>query len=426
MHVVVIGSGLLGVSTAYFLNQHGIEVTVVDREQQPARGASYGNGGYLQTSAPDPWNSPGIFKMFLQAWTNSLKGRGDTSAFAAPTSALPGLVGWGLRFLGNANSDVFQRNLIGNFHLAQYSKRVLEALSEAESLSYHQSSAGSLIVFRSEQSMNGYTPITHHVGQHGARFEIMDRESLIKQEPALADVRDDLVGAVHYPDDSAGNSRLYCEQMVNVSRERGVSYRFGFDVKNLRVQGGRVLIRGEEDEISADAVVIAAGARAKQMAASVGIKLPIAPAKGFSVSIPMNNHATQPKHVIADMGIHAGVNPLGDTLRVAGTAEFSGLTEGISAARTDYLIDLARQLFPTLVQSVDRTEIDPWGGHRPLSVDGLPMIGASNVPRVYVNAGHGGLGWTQAAGSGKALADQIARVSDGFSLDNYSPLRFNS
>jgi len=152
--------------------------------------------------------------------------------------------------------------------------------------------------------------------------------------------------------------------------------------------------------------------------------LPIAPAKGYSISIPIPGQSNRPRHVIADMGIHAGVNPMGNVLRVAGTAEFSGFKEGVTTARIKYLLDLARQLFPTLVDSVEHDEIDPWGGHRPLSADGIPMIGPTRVHSVYVNTGHGGLGWTQSAGSGKALADKIAGKEPEIDLSDFSVARF--
>ena len=138
----------------------------------------------------------------------------------------------------------------------------------------------------------------------------------------------------------------------------------------------------------------------------------------------MHDWDNRPRHVLGDMGVHAGVNPIGDVLRVAGTAEFAGMKEGISEERTDYLIGLARQIFPTFAATIKRDEIDPWGGLRPLSADGLPMIGSTSVKNVYVNTGHGGLGWTQAAGSGRAIADHIAGIGDGFDLSDFSPGRF--
>ncbi len=161
------------------------------------------------------------------------------------------------------------------------------------------------------------------------------------------------------------------------------------------------------------------------MAAQLGIRLPVAPAKGYSVSIPMADWSNPPRHIIADMGVHAGLNPMGDVLRVAGTAEFTGFHPGFSSARVEYMIDLVRAIFPTFAETIDAKQIDPWAGHRPLSADGIPMIGATGVDGVYVNTGHGGLGWTQAPGSSRALADLIAGVESGLDLSDYAVSRFN-
>jgi D-amino-acid dehydrogenase len=424
MRVVVIGAGLLGVSSAYFLRQRGIDVTVVERENAPALGASYGNGGYLQSSLPDPWNAPGVLRIFSHAWLASIAGRGDESAFAVSTSALPGLGGWGLRFLRNANQRTFLDHLVKNQRLAKYTLTVLDELNEGESLDYAASDTGGLIIFRDEQSMAGYLGVADHAEKHGARFDALDRMALVSIEPSLGDVADKLVGAVHFADDRAGNSRAYCEQLASIAQTLGVAFRYGETTRRISKASSSVVVETDSDEIIADAVVVAAGAHSTQIAASIGIHLPVAPAKGYSISIPMRDWTNRPKHVIADMGVHAGINPMGDVLRVAGTAEFCGLRPGISERRTDYLIDLVRKIFPRFAATIDPSEIDPWGGHRPLSADGLPVIGASRVEGVYLNTGHGGLGWTQAAGSGKALADLIAGASGAFDLSDYSISRF--
>ena len=424
MRVVVIGAGLLGVCTAYFLNRQGIEVDVLDREDSAARGASYGNGGYLQASLPDPWNAPGVFRIFSRAWLSSLAGRGDSSAFAVSTSALPGLMRWGIRFLKNANRSVFLDHLIKNMRLAKYTLTVLDELDEQEPLDYYASNKGGLIIFRDEASMTGYFDVARYAGDYGCVFEALDRDALLRTEPALADIRERLFGAVYFPDDRAGNSRLFCEQLSAAAGRRGVRFRFGESVQRIAGNSPDVVVTTNRDSVRCDAVVIAAGAWSASVARSIGIRVPIAPAKGYSISVPMDEDSIRPSHLIADMGVHAGINPMGDVLRVAGTAEFCGLRPGISAERTAYLIELLRQVYPKLAENVDVSRIDPWGGHRPLSVDGLPMIGATRVPGVYLNTGHGGLGWTQGAGSAKALADLIANADASFDLADYSLSRF--
>lgn len=424
MHVVVVGAGLLGVSTAYFLRLNGAEVTVVDGEEGAARGASFGNGGYLQSSVPDPWNAPGVLKVFLRAWMTNLIGRGDQSAFSAHTGALPALLGWGTRFLRSSKQDIFLDHLTKNFRLAQYTKTVLEELEESERLSYFRSTAGGLIVFRSEESMAGYIKVADFMASHGARHTKLDRNALILMEPSLADAAEQIVGALHFPDDVSGDSRIFCEQLAAIAAERGVEFRFEEQVRQISKSKKGIVIDTSTDSLKSDAVVIAAGARSQQVAKPLGIRLPVAPAKGYSLSIPMNGWANRPSHMIADLGVHAGVNPLSDVLRVAGTAEFAGFRDGVSEERTRYMISLVEQIFPDFAKTIDPRTVSPWGGHRPLSADGIPFVGSTDIDGVFVNTGHGGLGWTQAAGSGKALAGHILGIDGGFDLGDFSIGRF--
>ncbi|MGI9264728.1 MAG: FAD-dependent oxidoreductase [Gammaproteobacteria bacterium] len=424
MHVVVIGAGLAGITSTYFLRQQGLDVTVLEQEAAPAQGASYGNGGFLQTSAPEPWNMPGIFSVFAQAWLASLTGKSERSAFVTRTLALPGLVGWGLRFLKYANAEDYLGLTVKNMRLALYSQECLRELNNTESLSYSYRDCGAMFLHRSEESLANYRTLAEHVGESGVRYEVLDRTALLEKEPSLTDIGDQLVGAVFYPDDSSANSCEFCQQLAGICSEKGVKFLYGAPVNRIATNSNGVVIRTADNEVPADALVIAAGAHSTRLAKLIGVRLPIAPAKGYSISIPMRDWDNPPRHVLGDMGVHAGVNAIGDVLRVAGTAEFAGMREGVSKERTEYLIGLTRQIFPAFAETIDPDEIDPWGGLRPLSADGLPMIGSTAVKNIYVNSGHGGLGWTQAAGSGRAIAEHIAGVVDRFDLADFSPQRF--
>ena len=426
MKVAVIGAGVVGITTAYFLRQHGMDVTVFERASGPAQGgASYGNGGYYQASAPDPWNAPGAFRLFSTAWLNSLAGRGDSSAFAARSLALPGLFSWGQRFLRHANQQTFLKHLVKNRNLAQYSLTVVATLNNALTLDYSWSGNGSLIVFRNDESLQRYVGIADYVRDLGSNVEVLEKAALLNKEPSLNDVRDELCGAVHFPDDQSGDSRAFCEQLGAIATDQGVEFNYLTDVKKIAKEAAGFRLETDNGAARFNTIVIAAGAHSKTLVQPLGVHLPVAPAKGFSISVPMGGWNNRPTHVIADMGTHAGVNPMGDVLRVAGTAEFCGFNEGVSDKRSQYMMGLLRQLFPTFAKSVDLSDCDPWGGHRPLSADGISMIGATSVKGLYVNTGHGGLGWTQAPGSAKALADEIAGVRMTFDLSDFSVERFN-
>lgn len=425
MHVVIIGAGLMGITTAYYLCRHGVEVTVLDKEPGPALGASYGNGGLLQTSAPEPWNMPGIFSVFAQAWLASLTGRGESAAFVTRTLALPGLLGWGLKFLRYANRSDYLGHTVKNLRLSNYTRDALRELNSTESLDYARAENGSIFLFRDQASMAAYVDLAEHVAKHGSRYVALGRDDLLEREPSLSDIGEQLVGGVYYPADSAGNSRQFCEQMSQILAAKGAEFRYGRDVSRLSQQGDAWSVSAGHDNLVADAVVLCAGAHSTRLARSIGIRLPIAPAKGYSISIPMRDWGNRPRHVLADMGVHAGANPMGDILRVAGTAEFAGMRDGVSSERIDYLIGLTRQIFPQFAGTIRHDEIDPWSGLRPLSADGLPFIGRTHMQKIFINSGHGGLGWTQAAGSGKALADHIVGARNGFDLTDFSPVRFH-
>jgi len=425
MHVIVIGAGLLGVSSAYYLRRHGVDVTVLDGESGPAMGASHGNGGYVQASVADPWNAPGVFKMFAQAWMAGLGSKSESSAFVTRTGALPGLASWGLRFLKNSTAEIYLQHTLLNSRLARYSLHALAQIDADEGFSYSQSDTGGLIIFRSEEALLAYRQLSEQVCGEEMRFECLDRDALLQKEPSLCGISGELAGAVYFPSDHAGDSREFCEQLAATTTNQGTQFLFDTVVTGIDTTNGRVQISTLQEVHQADAVVIAAGVGSSKLAKSLGIYLPIAPAKGYSITIPMNDWADRPSHVIADMGVHAGVNPIGNALRVAGTAEFAGMKTGISEERVDYLIALTGQVFPEFAATIDPGDVSPWAGHRPLSADGLPILGSTVVENVYMNTGHGGLGWSQAAGSGRAVADQIVGVERSFDVSEYSIGRFS-
>lgn len=424
MRVAVIGSGLIGLCTAYELSVRGADVTVLDSASDVANGASYGNGGYLQSSLPDPWNAPGVSKMFINALMNSISGKGDRSAFAAPLSALPSMLRWGLQFLTYANERDFVAGLCANRDLAEYSSEAMKTLLEQQSVSFDQSEMGALIIFRNQEALGRYQNLaTQHLSGN-TRALTLDASQTIAIEPALGEIGGQLAGAIHLPDDRAGNSRLFCQEIARLIRDRGAQLMLGQSVQTITRSQDKLKIELPETQIAFDKVVIAAGIGSREIAAKIGMKLPIAPAKGYSLSVPMNLLDTAPAHTIVDMDIHAGVNPLGNVLRVAGTAEFCGLRPGVSADRTRYLVDLANQIFPHTTGKINGPQCDPWGGFRPLSVDGIPIIGETPTAGVFINAGHGGLGWTLAAGSGKALAQLICDEPADFDLQRFAADRF--
>lgn len=424
MHVVVIGAGLLGVTTAYFLRRHSLDVTVLERQDGPALETSFANAGYLQMSAPSPWNEPGIGRLLLQSWLAGLSSGSEKAPLLVRTRALPGLLRWGLKFVANANRGSYLSATLKNFRLAAYTRDIMASLRQQEELNYSAAFTGAIILFRSPESLIDYTELVEYLGERGALFRRLDREEIVALEPALQPVADQLLGGIHHPDDETGDAHVFCRQLASIAEQRGVRFEYGVTVKELRPSSSGFDVSWDRRGLKADAVVVAAGSHSRTLTAPLGVYLPVAPGKGYSISIPMKGWLNPPRHIIGDMVLHAGLNPLGDTLRVAGTAEFTGYDLRISEGRVQNLVSLVEQVFPDFAATMDRSAIKPWAGLRPMSADGVPVVGATPVPNLFVNTGHGALGWTHAAGSAKALADLVAGSDPALDLENYSIRRF--
>ena len=421
MHAVIIGAGLQGICTAYYLAENGVEVTVLERNDGPALEASFGNGGYIQAECPEIWNQPGILGVLPKWWWSSLRGNRREAAKLLRTSELLRLLPWGVRFLRASRPETYFRHVALNRELALYTLECLAGLRRDLGIEYEHRSCGCLFLYRDRAGLERLRPLLGHLG---ADWEELDRDMLLQTEPCLRPIGDRLYGAIRFPRDVSADSYLFSRAMSELAAQNGVSFEYGCPVSRIAVDGSGVTVAADGKEVRGDALIIAAGAYSGRLAAPLGIKLPIAPAKGYSVTIPLGDWRERPRHIIGDMGVHAGLNVLGDSLRVAGTADFCGFDTGIDPERIAYMVGLVEAVLPELARAMDRKAIKPFAGLRPLSADGVPMIGATGLPNVYVNTGHGGLGWTMAAGSGKALADQLCGLVPAFDLDGYSPLRF--
>lgn len=421
MHIVVIGAGVQGITTAYYLNKFGAEVTVVDAASGPAMECSYGNGGGITPSAVDPWNAPGIAKVMFK-----YLGRKD-SPLLFRLKAIPDLTVWGLQFLKYANMDDYLNANKQTGKLANYSVELLEQIRQDTNIDYRHSSNGTLKIFRDQRSLDDHLHLSEIFKTMGnADFKMLDAQATIDVEPSLNSIKDNLSGSLFFSGDEAGNSHIFCQQMTSVLEQRGVKFLFNSPVSNITKQASlfNVEINETSPNIQADKVVVATGAKAPSLLAHFGIKVPVKPAKGYSLSIPMNGWDNRPKHLIADMNLHAGINPLGNTLRVAGTAEFAGFDPEISSQRIDNLIGLVESVFPDFAQNMNRDQLNPWAGFRPMSCDGMAILGKTKVDGLYLNTGQGAQGWTTSAACGRLLADTIFNKSPRFDISPFSISRF--
>ena len=418
MRVLVVGSGLLGVSSAWFLARSGCEVTVLDREREPAQGTSYANAGMLTPSMADPWNAPGMFWHLLR-WI----GREDAPFLVRP-SALPPLLGWGLAFLAHSRPAAYRASMDKNLRLAAYSLEVTRELRAALTLRYDHLARGTIKVFRDVRAFEQAMARNRILAELGLDVRAVSPVQAAMIEPALMPVRDLLVGAIHCTADESGDARLFTQALADKCREAGVRFVFDAKVDAFVRDGDRVKAVTSGGAVHvADTFVIAAGSWSPLLFEQLDVDLPVRPVKGYSITVPMEGWNAAPKMPVVDDALHAAATPLGTRLRVAGTAEIAGYDTAPNPRRIDNLFELLLELFPSYAPLLDRSKAAPWAGLRPVSADGAPHIGQLGPRNVYVTTGHGHLGWTLAAGSGKLLADLVCGKAPDIAPAPYDPQR---
>lgn len=400
--VIVIGGGLAGLASAYALHEAGYGVRVLERREDVALETSFANGGILTPSMPDPWNSPGVHWQLLR-WL----GREDAPMLLRPR-AIPGYVGWGLRFLAASSPRSYHAAMQASYRLCAYSVERLQAWRTALGLEYAVGTRGTLEVYRNPQSFEQAVAEARSLAPLGLVGEPLDPAATARLEPLLDEIRGDLVGAIHFPRDESGDALLFCRALRAQLEARGVKVLVDTPLRRVRVSAGRAVgVETAGGFLPASHVVMAAGPWSTALLAACGVHVQVRPVKGYSLSVPIDP-AQGPRHALSDDLLHAVMTPLGPTLRLAGTAEFSGWDLSLRPGRIQALWRLLAALSPTLARTVDRSAARPWCGLRPMSADGRPYIGATPVAGLYVNTGHGQLGWTQAAGSGSLLAQLIS------------------
>jgi D-amino-acid dehydrogenase len=418
MKAVIIGSGLIGTSSAYFLARRGWEVTVLDRQEGPGLETSFANGSLLTPSMPEPWNAPGSWRMLLKSI-----GRSD-SPLKLRLKTLPQLAGWGIGFLRNSSPERYERNSIKNLKLALHSIEVLARLRREIGLEYGGAFRGSLRVIRETEALERALAWAQRLRPHGLTYRRLSAQEIVAMEPALAPLGGQLAGGIHYPLDEIGNAYKFCVALAEHARRAGVEFHFHTAVTGIEVRQGSVtaVVSGDR-RFSADRYVLAAGSYSPLLLKHLGLRLPVKPAKGYSVTFERPPLDTPFQLPVADDDFHAVVVPLENVIRVAGTAEFTGYDLTLTEARIQNLLTLVRQVLPQ--GGFERSAAKAWCGLRPMSVDGVPIIGPTAIANLWTNTGHGPLGWTLAAGSGQLLSDLLAGGSPAVDPDAYALARFD-
>lgn len=417
MKFIVIGSGLIGVTTAYFLRDRGHDVTVIDREADAARGASFANGGLLTPSMPEPWNAPGCWRVLASSLSRS------DSALQLRWRALPQLTRWGISFLRNSSVARFERSARSNLRLALYSLEILGSLRQRLGLEYGHAACGTLRLFRTPAALSRVASAAERWASEGLGFRRLSPAEVVDLEPALESLRDQLAGALHYQVDESGDARRFCESLAAEARRRGVEFRFGIDISSLNVRSNRIVEAVSPQEVfSGDQYIVAAGSYSSLLLRNIGVHTPVQPVKGYSITIEEFQSRRRLEIPVIDDDLHAAVTPLGNVIRVAGTAEFAGYDRTLTSTRIQNLKKLLKAILPEL--QYNPAAVKEWCGLRPVCSDGVPIIGQTPIANLLVNTGHGPLGWTMAAGSAHLLTEIISGNSPRIDPAPFSVARF--
>jgi D-amino-acid dehydrogenase len=413
---VIVGGGLIGVATLYELASRGVEAVLLESGPELASGASFANGGMLTPSMPDPWNAPGVWRHLLASLADPY------SAMKLRVSAIPGLMHWGFQFLAHSAPRRHAAAMRDNHRLATYSAAATLDLCRTLDLRFDLGDSGTLKVFSSARAFDDALGMCAALEPQGLAFERLTVAGVIEREPQLADAAHQFIGGIHFPADRCGDARQFTLCLAGRATTAGASVRLGTAAAKLIREGGRVIgVRTQSGEDFIGEVVLAAGVAAPDLARDLGFDLPIAPAKGYSVTFPADALGNAlPRCAVIDDAMHAAVAPIGRRLRVVGTAEFAGRDARVTPERLEPLYALLDRLYPRLSAQLDRRAALAWAGLRPMSADGRPMIGRSPAPGLWLNCGHGHLGWTMAVGSARLLAQTMVGSAPDIDIARFS------
>ncbi len=420
MKVAIIGGGLAGVQTAWFLLRDGHQVTLVERHGELAAEASFANGGLLTPSHAAPWNSPGIFQTLL-----SSLGRQNASIHVKP-GTLWQYLGWGRQFVRNSTKRRFFRTIERNFTLARYSQELFDELVEELDLDFFLQRRGTMMVYRSADSFAAARERFTKLKSLGIETELCSPDDLAKLEPALAPARASLSGGAYFSGDRHGDAHGFVQALAGHLQAGGATMMMGTQVTGFIRSGTRLEgIKTDGGDIRADVLVLAGGHWSPDLARTLGVDLPIRPVKGYSITHDLPQWQEGPKIPVVDDDLHVAVTPMGDKIRFVGTAEFCGYDPQVNPACIALVRRSALAIYPQLEPLISgrRAELE-WGGHRPMTPDCLPILGKCGFDNLFLNTGHGYLGWTTGTGTSKAVADMISGRQPALAMTDYDLGRF--
>ncbi len=418
MHVMVLGSGVIGVSCAWQLALAGHQVTVVDRCEAAGLETSYANAGEVSPGYSSPWAGPGVpikaIKWLLMRHRPLvLRPHLDLS-----------MLRWVAAMLRNCTAARYEINKSRMVRLAEYSRDCLRELREQTGIRYDERMQGTLQLFRTQRQLDATGADVAILRRYGVRFEVLDRAGCIRQEPALGGVAGKFVGGLLLPGDETGDCFLFTQRLAALAAERGVVFRHGVPIERLLREGSRITgVVAQGQTLRADAYLVAMGSFSPIYLAQVGLRVPVYPVKGYSITVPIDDPRGAPESTVMDETHKVAVTRLGDRIRAGGTAELAGYTLKLHEARRRTLAHVVNDLFPG-GGNASRAEF--WCGLRPMTPDGTPIVGGTRWPNLFIATGHGTLGWTMAAGTGMVMADLISGREPEIDMDGLTVERYRN
>ncbi len=416
MKVLVLGGGVIGVASAYFLAKAGHEVEVVDRQSGPALETSFGNAGEVSPGYSAPWAGPGVpikaIKWMLM----------QHSPLVIWPMLDPAMWRWGAMMLANCTERAYALNKSRMVPIAEYSRDVLKQLRTDTGIAYDDRAQGTLQLFRTQKQLDSIGGDVAVLKQYGVPFEVLDRAGFCQVEPALKLTQDKFVGALRLPGDETGDCFKFTNRLAEMAAALGVTFRWNTRIEALQVGGGAVTgVHTDAGLLKADKVVLALGSYSPQLLEPVGIRIPVYPVKGYSITVPITDAQYAPESTIMDESHKVAVTRLGDRIRVGGTAELAGFSLNLREPRRSTLNHVVTDLFP---KGGDVSQATFWCGLRPMTPDGTPIIGPTPVQDLLLATGHGTLGWTMACGTGRVIADMVSGKTPDIDVSGLAMSRY--
>lgn len=416
MHIIILGAGVVGVATAYYLNRAGHDVTVIDRQSGVADETSYANAGQLSFGYTTPWAAPNIPLKALK-WL----GKSHSPLIIKPDGSLFQMQ-WLAHMTANCNSIAYARNQARMMRISEYSRALLHQFEAEEKLHFEQRHRGTLHLFRDHAAFQKHQNQMGVLDNFNISYQTLDADGILQYEPALAHMAHKIAGGFHLPNDSTGDCRLFTQKLATLCQERGVQFKFNHEISRFNCAGSQIqsVVAGGETW-TADAFVCALGCFSRTVLQQIGLNLPIYPVKGYSLTIDINHAENAPQSTVLDETYKVALTRFDQRIRVGGMAELSGYEIQRPAIHRETLAMVADELFPN---SGNTTAAEYWSGLRPVTPDSTPIIGRTRFDNLFTNTGHGTLGWTMSLGSGKITADLMEHGIAEIATDDLSMARY--